>query len=170
MPSSRLFTERMELRPLPAPAAAALPEDRNEASRILGATLSADWPQPDLLGVLPRQAATSPGTERFGIWVMIERDSASVVGDIGFHGPPDGTSSIEVGYCVTPDRRRRGYATEAARAIVDWALSQPGIRVVVAGCDRDNVPSIRTLERLGFRRTGEAGGQIRWRTGGRLDP
>jgi ribosomal-protein-alanine N-acetyltransferase len=153
----------MEVRPLPALAAAALPEDREEASRIIAATLPAAWPQPDLLDVLPLQASASSETECFGVWVMIERDTGSVVGDAGFMGPPDEAGSIEVGYSVIPERRRRGYATEAARVIVEWALSQPGVRVVVAGCDRDNAPSIRTLERLGFQRTGEAKGQVRWR-------
>jgi ribosomal-protein-alanine N-acetyltransferase len=159
----------MELRPLPAQAAASLPEDRKGASRIIGATLPAEWPQPDLLDVLPLQAAAPPGEECFGVWVMIERDSGSVVGDIGFVGPPDESGSVEVGYSVIPDRRRRGYATEAARAIVEWALSQPGVEMIVAGCDSDNAPSIRTLERLGFRRTDEANGQIRWRYDAHLD-
>lgn len=159
----------MELRPLPALAAAALPEDREEASRILGATLPTEWPQPDLLDVLPLQAAASPETEGFGVWVMIEHDSGSVVGDIGFIGPPDEVGSIEVGYSVIPDRRRRGYATEAAGAIVEWARSQPDVRVIVAGCDSDNAPSIRILERLGFRRTRETNVEIRWRYGGQFD-
>jgi ribosomal-protein-alanine N-acetyltransferase len=158
----------MEVRPLPALAAAALPDDREEASRILAATLPAEWPQPDLLDVLPLQAEASSETECFGVWVMIERDTGSVVGDAGFMGPPDEDGSIEVGYSVIPERRRRGYATEGASAIVEWALSQPGVRVVVAGCDRDNAPSIRTLERLGFQRTGETNVQIRWRYDGQL--
>jgi ribosomal-protein-alanine N-acetyltransferase len=169
VPTPRLIIERMELRPLPALAAAALPEDREEASRILGATLPTEWPLPDLLDVLPLQAAASPETECFGVWVMIERDSGSVVGDIGFIGPPDEAGSIEVGYSVIPDRRRRGYATEAADAIVEWALSQPDVQIIVAGCDSDNAPSVRMLERLGFRRTGAANGQIRWRYGSQLD-
>ena len=151
------------MRPLPSLAAAALPDDRAEASRIIGAALPAQWPQTDLLDVLPVQAAASPETECFGIWVMIERDSGTVVGDIGFIGPPDDSGVLEVGYSVIPDRRRRGYATEAARAIVEWALSQPDVRVVVASCGSDNAPSIRTLERLGFRRSGKADGQISWR-------
>jgi ribosomal-protein-alanine N-acetyltransferase len=113
--------------------------------------------------VLRRQAATSGETERFGVWVMIERASGSVVGDTGFHGPPDEVGTIEIGYSVIPDRRRHGYATEAADALVKWALSQPGIHLIVAGCDPKNVPSIRTLERIGFRRNGEANGEIRWR-------
>ena len=140
-----------------------MPEDREQAARILGAALSEEWPQPDLLDVLPRQAAASPETGRFGIWVMIERGSETVVGDVGFHGPPDESGSIELGYAVVPVRRRRGYATEAAGALVAWALGQPGVRVVVAGCDLGNAASIGTLERIGFRRTGEANGEIRWR-------
>jgi RimJ/RimL family protein N-acetyltransferase len=100
---------------------------------------------------------------------MIERDSGSAVGDIGFKGPPEDTGRIEIGYSVIPDRRRRGYAKEAARALIDWALSQPKVRVIVAGCHPDNVPSIRTLERVGFHRTGKADGEIRWRYGSYSD-
>ena len=159
----QLITDRMALLPLPARAAAALPEDREEASRILDATLPSEWPAADLLDVLPLQAAAISSDERFGVWVMIERESQSVVGDIGFIGPPDEDGSVEVGYSVIPARRGRGYATEAARAIVAWALDEPGVKVVVAACDRGNAPSIRTLERVGFRRTGEANGRIRWR-------
>ncbi len=163
MRALRLVTERLELKPLPASAARALPEDRDGASRDLGARIPAEWPHPDLLGVLRRQAAASRNAECFGVWVIIERDSGSVVGDIGFHGPPDDAGTIEVGYSVIPDSRRRGYATEAASALVVWALSQPSVHLIVAGCDPNNVPSIRTLERVGFRRTGEANGEIRWR-------
>jgi RimJ/RimL family protein N-acetyltransferase len=36
--------------------------------------------------------------------------------------------------------------------------------VVIARCDSDNLPSIRTLERLGFTRTGESDVQIAWRS------
>jgi ribosomal-protein-alanine N-acetyltransferase len=164
----RLGTERLELQPLSALAAAALPENRAEASRHLGVQLAPEWPHSDLVGVLRRQAAASEKTERFGIWVMIERESDSVVGDIGFHGPPD-AGTIEIGYSVIPDRRRHGYATEAANALVEWALAQEGVHAIVAGCDPDNVPSIRTLERIGFRRSGEANGELRWRYSQQLD-
>ena len=94
---------------------------------------------------------------------MIERRTNSVVGDIGFIGPPDDDGTIEVGYSVIPSRRRQGYATEAARAIVAWALDQARVEVVVARCEIDNEPSIRTLERIGFLRVGEGDGQIQWR-------
>ena len=163
MVEMELVTPRLKLRTLPAAAAAALPHNRQRASRILGATLPASWPQRDLLDVLPMQAAADPDNERFGVWVMIEQQTNTVVGDVGFVGPPDENRAVEVGYSVVPERRRRGYATEAVRAIVRWALDVPAVSVVVAVCDADNVPSIRTLERIGFVRAGEAAGQIRWR-------
>jgi len=158
-----LQTTRLELRPLPAAAAGALPEDRESAARLLGVTLSVEWPHGDLVELLPPQAAASLDDEAFGVWVIIERESATVVGDIGFTGPPGADRTVEIGYSVVPDRRGRGYATEAARALVDWALSQPQVGVLVAGCDQENAPSIRILERIGFIRTGDTNGQLRWR-------
>ena len=139
MSGPRIDGRRLDLIPLPAAAAAALPADRAEAAGIIGAILPDAWPLPDLLGVLPMQAAT-PDQERFGIWLMIERETNTVVGDIGFHGPPDG-GRVEIGFSVIPDRRRRGYASEATRAIVDWAIGQPGIREIVARSDSRNEAS-----------------------------
>jgi [ribosomal protein S5]-alanine N-acetyltransferase len=159
----RLLTDRLQLQPIPRQAAAVLPDGRDEVCRPLGARLDVEWPDPNLFGVLRRHAQASSGTECFGVWVMIERESGSVVGDIGFHGAPDDAGTIEIGYSVIPRCRRRGYATEAANALVGWAHTQPTVRDIVAGCDTANEPSIRTLERVGFRRTGETNGEIRWR-------
>jgi len=96
------------------------------------------------------------------VWVVIERDSATVVGDIGFFGPPDAAGVLEVGYSIVPNRRRRGYASEAAAALRDWGLDQTGVQTIVAACDADNAASILTLDRVGFRRTGEADGRVLW--------
>jgi len=160
---STIQTTRLELRPLPSAAAAALPDDRETAAHLLGVSVPPEWPQAELLDVLPSQAAAAHGEERFGVWVIVERESRTVIGDIGFIGPPGDEGTVEIGFSVIPDRRGRGYATEAARALVDWALRQPGVGSVVAGCDNENVPSIRTLERIGFVCLGERDGQLRWR-------
>ncbi len=151
---------RLEIRPLPAAAAHALPDDRELARRVLGAGLAPAWPLPDLLDVLPLQ---SEEYENFGVWVMIERETNTVVGDAGFLGPPDENGIVEIGYSVVPGRRCRGYATGAVSTLTGWALRQDGVVGVVAGCDPSNAASIRVLERIGFERTGESGGEIRWK-------
>ena len=162
MPTIRIGSERLDLIPMPAAVADALPEDRATAVRLLDATVPDYWPQADLVDVLPMQAAASPDAERFGVWLIIERQTNTVVGDIGFMGPPEG-GSVEIGFSVIPDRRRRGYATDAARAIVEWALREPSIQRVTARSDVDNEASSRVLHAVGFSRVGEADRVIRWR-------
>ena len=86
----------------------------------------------------------------YGVWIVFRGDE--VVGDAGFHSPPvDG--EVELGYSILPGHRGQGYATEAARALVEWALSQPDVERVVAGAP-DNEASMRVLEKIGMRRLG----------------
>jgi ribosomal-protein-alanine N-acetyltransferase len=158
-----LRTAHLLLRPLAPTAAAALPGDRSLAARLIGATLSDDWPLPDLLDVLPLQASASAEDARFGVWIVIEVATQVVVGDIGFIGPPGDDGIVEIGYSVVPDRRGHRYAAEAGLALVGWAFRVEGVNAVVAGTDADNLPSIWTLEHLGFSRTGDDDLQLRWR-------
>jgi ribosomal-protein-alanine N-acetyltransferase len=76
--------------------------------------------------------------------------------------PPENAQPIELGYGVLPDHRNRGYATEATRALVEWALSQPSVERVIAKCDPSNSPSVRVLEKIGMTRRGEEGGMLLW--------
>lgn len=99
----------------------------------------------------------------YGVWVIAEKAANTVVGDIGFFGPPGPDRTLEVGYSIVADRRGRGYGTEALRALAAWGFEQPSVRHIVARCHQDNVPSVRTLERAGFTRTGRTGEQLRWR-------
>ena len=158
----RLDGERVTLTPLPAAAATALPWDRVSAARLIAADLEDDWPQVDLLDVLPMQAALGPDHERFGIWLIIDRASNTVVGDIGFLGPPTG-GGVEIGFSVVPAQRRRRIASEAARLLVAWALKQTGVHEVVARSEVGNVASAGTLTAAGFDRVGEEDGIVRWR-------
>lgn len=161
MTDTRIDAGTIELRPLTPAAAAALPHDRPTAERLLGATMPPSWPQPDLLDIMPMLAAAKSPAERFGAWVMVERATNSVVGDIGFLGPPvDGT--VEIGFSVIPERRRLGYASAAAATLVDFALAQPDVRTVIARSDAGNVGSAGVLERAGFQRTTEGDSQIHW--------
>jgi ribosomal-protein-alanine N-acetyltransferase len=152
---------RLDLRPIAPRVAAALLADRELAAGLLGATLPPEWPQPDLLDLLPILAAADPEPSGFGAWAMVERASNMVVGDLGFLGPPE-DGLVEIGFSVLPDWRRRGYATEAVRTLLAWAVQQPSVREVVARSDADNIGSAGVLEGAGFSRTGEADGQLTW--------
>ena len=75
-----------------------------------------------------------------------------LVGGIGLH--PLGEET-ELGYWLTPSAWGRGYATEAARAVIDIARHALGITPLVSGHFVDNPASARVLAKLGFRSMGE---------------
>ena len=82
----------------------------------------------------------------------------------GFLGRPTADGTVEIGYGVHGAHRNRGYATEAVRALVAWALGQEGVTRVTARCDPENAASVRVLEKAGLEREGEVGGLARWMT------
>ena len=49
------------------------------------------------------------------------------------------TDSVELGYQIVPSYRQKGYASEAAKAMADWTLYQPGMEKVTDGCDADKL-------------------------------
>ncbi|GAB2614619.1 GNAT family protein [Streptomyces capparidis] len=94
--------------------------------------------------------------EALGEWgqrQIAERATGLVVGAIGLFWPPS-DGAVEFGYGIVPSRRGRGYATEAARALVRLALTAPGVREVRAAAETANPASVRVLEKAGLRRTG----------------
>jgi RimJ/RimL family protein N-acetyltransferase len=56
---------------------------------------------------------------------------------------------------VLPPYRRRGYALEAARGLMDWAGREHGVRLFRLSIAPDNAPSLAMTAQMGFHRTGE---------------
>ena len=92
----RVTTDRLELKPLPAKAAALLAEDRDGAAAVLGAALAVAWPEPNLVGLLRLRPPVSPEAEAFGVWVMIERTTRVVIGDVGSKGRPGDAAVVRL--------------------------------------------------------------------------
>jgi ribosomal-protein-alanine N-acetyltransferase len=154
----RLSTEHLELIACKAELADALPNDRSRAEEILEAALPEGWPDEELMGLIPITGRTTLG---YGIWVVVDRARGVVVGSAGFVGDPQ-DGEVELGYGIHPSFRGLGYATEASKALVDWALAQEDVREVVAECEQSNIPSVRVLEKVGLERHGERGSRVLW--------
>jgi ribosomal-protein-alanine N-acetyltransferase len=87
--------------------------------------------------------------------VVMDPSIGRPVGMAGFHGPPDETGMVEVGYQIDPQQRRRGYARRALEILLAVAHDSPGVRVVRATISPDNVASLALVADYGFIRTGE---------------
>ena len=79
------------------------------------------------------------------------RDERVMIGHLWFDRiEPAAMATWGLGYIFNPRHQRRGYATEAVRALVAHAFSNLGVHRVVANCSPENVASWRVLEKAGF--------------------
>ena len=83
-----------------------------------------------------------------GGFMMQRQEGGAVVGLIAVNIGPL-FAEPELGWMVYDGHEGQGFATEAARAVRDWALMQPVITSLVSYVGRDNMRSRRLAERLG---------------------
>ena len=87
-------------------------------------------------------------------WAVIERASGDLIGDAGV-GLIDGIGpEFELGYALGTPWWGRGYATEAARAVRDYALGELALPEVLALVRPGNAASINVVEKIGMERVG----------------
>ena len=75
-----------------------------------------------------------------------KKEIGKQIGDIGFKGPVE-HYSVEIGYGIDAEYEGNGYATEAAKAMIDWAMYQENVYFVEAEVASDNMASRRVLEK-----------------------
>ncbi len=93
--------------------------------------------------------------------LAIERDGR-LIGDVSLHLRSVGAAerSAEIGWVLHPSAGGRGYATEAASALLDFAYDVVGARWVTAVTDARNAPSLALARRLGFVEVRSAGADL----------
>ena len=82
------------------------------------------------------------------------RDGGALAGSCGIRLAEPGARAADLGYEVSPEHWGRGYATEAARAMLEFGFGELGVRRVWAECVPENAASRRVMEKLGMRREG----------------
>jgi [ribosomal protein S5]-alanine N-acetyltransferase len=88
----------------------------------------------------------------FGPYAVIEKSDGNVLGYCGlfYFSDIDGQAEIEIGYRLARSAWGKGYATEAALAVRDFAFTSLGIQRLIAMIDPANVASIRVAEKIGM--------------------
>lgn len=85
-----------------------------------------------------------------GFLAVVEGASGAVVGWVQFQERPERPGERELGYRLRPDAWGKGYASEAAAALLRDAFSRPGVTRVYAHALLDNPASIRVMEKIGM--------------------
>ena len=139
-----------------------------ETSRLrLRAIAASDWPavfaymsDPRVTAFLPEgtldeAAARAFAQEHAGedgkAVAVIEKASGRMIGHMPFH-PWFAPETYEIGWAFGHAAQGRGYATEAAQALLAHAFGPLKAHRVIATCQPENTPSWRVAEKLGLRR------------------
>jgi RimJ/RimL family protein N-acetyltransferase len=150
-PDWPLQTARLTLRPYvegDLEAVHAMRSDPEVIRWLYGEVLSED----ETRDLLTRRMALTAWTSE-GDWLsaaIVERASGTTVGDLAFHWVSERDKTAEVGFILDPRHQGQGFATEAARALLDWAFIS-GFHRVIGRTEARNTASARVLEKLGMR-------------------
>ncbi len=160
-----LSTPRLLLIPATAAALRAELASLELLARVLRVHVPPSWP-PELydadairwtLGWLE----THPGDAAWGFYYVAEspasRDTLPrLVGAGGYKGAPSADGTVEIGYAIVPEQRRRGYAREAVGGWLARAFESERVTRVIAHTLPDLAPSIGVLRSAGFSLVGRA--------------
>lgn len=145
-------TKRLRLRPLLPGDAAAIFRYRSDPE----VCRYQSWEPEGVAEVdefISRMTALEPDTP--GTWYQLaicERNTGQLVGDCGLRFPLGVDYEAEFGVSLAPEFHGRGYATEAAEAVLGYVFGTLGKHRAYGSVDPRNRASIRLMERLGLRR------------------
>ena len=126
-----------------------------------------DWPQvleytadPSVMTYIPEGVFTADNARTFvaanssegaEAYAIVRMGEEGVIGHMVFH-PWFAPRTYEIGWVLHTAYHGRGYATEAARALLKYGFETLGLHRVIATCQPENSPSYRVMEKLGMRR------------------
>jgi len=146
MPRPTLTTERLVLRPF-SPSDAAAVQRLASAREIAESTLLIPHPYPE--GAAAEWIAGHDDASHNHIFAITLRDGGEVMGAIGLHVDSN-HDRAEIGYWLGVPYWRRGYAAEAAAAIVRYVFEDLGLNRVFAFHFTRNTASGRVLQKIGM--------------------
>ena len=151
-PDWPLETSRLRLRPFVDDDFEAMHAMRSNADVVR--YLYEDPLSPDETRSLLTRKIAAHSWAHEGDWLtaaVVERASGLTVGDVALLWVAERDRTAEVGFILDPRQQGKGFATEAARALLDWAFTSAGLHRVIGRTEARNAASARVLEKLGMR-------------------
>ncbi len=166
MSEQKLITEKLILIPYNIKICTEIISNDFTALYKMGFKKGNGWPDDDVMETLPKiinNLLKVKAPTGFESWMIIKNDSLEIIGDIGFKGFNHAEQNIDLGYGIIKNERRKGYAEEAARAIINWALAHKEVNEITAKCLIGNIGSINLLRKLNFVQTMQDDAMVYWK-------
>jgi len=158
-------TDRLILIPITLEIIKELINGSGRTIENLGIEKHRNWPTADtkdILHIFCNRLKECNRPTGFEFWMIVKKDSNTIIGDIGFKGQPDEDGATEIGYGLVEEERGKGFGLEALKAMIAWALSHENVKTVKAECLIENNPSARILEKAGMKEVDRDDELIYW--------
>jgi RimJ/RimL family protein N-acetyltransferase len=99
----------------------------------------------------------------YSFFILLEKTTEQIVGEIGCHSIPNENGEVEIGYSTQTHFQNKGFMTEAVGAFAKLLLSLDNVNIVLAETDKSNVPSQKVLTNNHFILTKETVGNYFWK-------
>jgi [ribosomal protein S5]-alanine N-acetyltransferase len=88
-------------------------------------------------------------------WAITLKENGKLIGQVTLTpNRPKEFRMWNLGYMMNPDFQNKGYATEAARAMIKYGFTELNAHRIVGHCDPDNTASWKVLEKCGMKKEG----------------
>lgn len=155
-----LQTGRLRMVAITAPMLDAERRGDGSFGGLIGAKVTGEWPpehwEPHVLDFIQKQTESDARTKGWNRYVLLKGrfwQKPTLIGAVGGFAKPRG--EVEIGYSTLPAFQRRGYATEAARALVEMLFEDEEVVSVSAQTFPSLPESIKVMERCGMTYVGE---------------
>lgn len=157
-------TKRLLLLPYTYELVEATLKSRSELEAVLGYKVSDEWPSPQYAKLISMKKEKLQQEPENSIWsrIAIEKESGTLIGEIGCKGGPNAEGVVEIGYGMVNRARNKGYGTEMVTGLTEWLFDRPEVTKVTAECLETNKPSARVLEKSGFTKLDLREGMLYW--------
>lgn len=162
-------TERLHLFPLTIPQLELYLKANDELEEALGLVPFGRTMAPQVHDMvkkitLPKMKEAAAADYLFyTFWLVVDKQSKTIVAEMGFKGPPVDGGRVEIGYGTMPAMQGKGYMTEAVQGMLQWAAGRSDVKLVLAETHTSNLPSIRVVEKNGFEQVSKQGENLWWR-------
>jgi ribosomal-protein-alanine N-acetyltransferase len=124
-----------------------------------------EWPENDLKEALPvfMELLKKNGNDGFNMWLIIEKKNNLIIGSAGYIGKPDNEGNIEIGFGIISSKRTEDFCYESVKALIKWGLDHDEVNGIIAQCDKSNIASRKTIQKLEFEYLNEKDDLLTWK-------
>ena len=106
----------------------------------------------DFLRAEFEKTAKNPRAEKYDLWIVQEKQTGELLGHCGYIDKEvEGKIEYDICYFISPEYWGKGYATEMAHALKEYAFGELGLTRIIALINPENVASAKVAQRIGMK-------------------